>query len=726
MPASNMCWGIEVGAHAIKAVKLELAGEGKCRVADWAFIPHPKVLSTPGVDPNDVIRVSLGALTNQVDLGKAAIAISVPGHSSFARFAKLPPVDPKKVADIVKFEAAQQIPFPLEEVEWDYQTFVTPDSPEVEVGIFAVTKERINERLQMLEDVGITPNFIALSPIAVYNALAYDLDFASGTPGTIIVDIGTTSTDLVVATPGRVWVRTFPLGGHNFTEALVNQFQLSYPKAEKLKREAQDTKHARQVFQAMRPVFTDLAQDIQRSIGYFQSLNSGTELTRVIGVGATWRLPGLRKYLKQQLGLDVYRIDNFKKIGSGSVASSEDSEDGGEVQAAEPQDRKAQFDMLSLEMTTAYGLALQGLGLNAVSGNLMPVASVRQSMWKDKVKWFGLAAGVAAAAAGVMFVNPVRSNFAVQAAQPDPVINQAISRSKELTRQAQEAGVTTAGEPNMAAANMLSLQAHRDVYSWIVSDVQQMFASADARKQSWAQTIQVQGQAAPTIGEGPAFSVTDMSTEYIPPADAATNRGSPLPKEYEAYPAIRVDMQVATNVPEPERFVRETVNRWLVENKQRPNVPYVIVYAGVRGQDYVIGEAKNDGALTGLATRDRGAEEALASARGRDPQAQVTRDGRYAGGGGDGSERGSPRGFMPGGRGGPGRGGNAPGGGGETGEGGGVSLSSGDLETLASVEGAIGKLAPSTASARFVWDVVFVPPAAAKPAEDAAATGGGQ
>ena len=104
MPASNVCWGIEVGAAAIKAVKLENLGDGKCRLVDWAIVQHPKVLSTPGVDPNDVIRVALGQFTNQVDLSKATIAISVPGHSSFARFAKLPPVEPKKVAEIIKFE----------------------------------------------------------------------------------------------------------------------------------------------------------------------------------------------------------------------------------------------------------------------------------------------------------------------------------------------------------------------------------------------------------------------------------------------------------------------------------------------------------------------------------------------------------------------------------------------------------------------------------------------
>ena len=313
MAASNVCWGIEVGSGAIKAVKLEAEG-GRVIVKDFAVIDHPKVLSTPELDQADAMRMAIGTLSNQCDLSKALLAISVPGHQSFARFAKLPPVEPKKVPDIVKFEAVQQIPFPLEEVEWDYQTFVSPDSPDVEVGIFAVTRARILEQLSMVGEFGLTPEIATLGPVAAYNSLAYDLEFTEDTPGTIILDIGTTATDLIIAEAGRVWVRTFPLGGHQFTDALVTSFKLSYSKAERLKREAEQTKHARHVFQAMRPVFTDLVQEVQRSIGYYQSVHAGADLKRLIGMGSTFRLPGLRKYLKQQLHMDVYRIEGFKRV----------------------------------------------------------------------------------------------------------------------------------------------------------------------------------------------------------------------------------------------------------------------------------------------------------------------------------------------------------------------------------------------------------------------------
>ncbi len=49
------------------------------------------------------------------------VAISVPGQRGLPRFVKLPPVESSKIPDLVKFEAKQQIPFPLEDVVWDFQ-----------------------------------------------------------------------------------------------------------------------------------------------------------------------------------------------------------------------------------------------------------------------------------------------------------------------------------------------------------------------------------------------------------------------------------------------------------------------------------------------------------------------------------------------------------------------------------------------------------------------------
>ncbi len=177
MAHPSAAWGIEIGQFAIKAIRLERDGDN-VSVTDFAVLPHRKVLSTPDIDVAEVTRLSLGQLISEKDLEGEHLVISVPGHSAFARFAKLPPVEKKDLPEIVKFEAVQQIPFPIEEVEWDYEAFHQEGLPEVEVGIFAITRERVNERLDVYGEVGITPETLTLSPVSLFNAMNYDLNLS--------------------------------------------------------------------------------------------------------------------------------------------------------------------------------------------------------------------------------------------------------------------------------------------------------------------------------------------------------------------------------------------------------------------------------------------------------------------------------------------------------------------------------------------------------------------
>ncbi len=692
MASSNISWGIEIGAGGVRAIKLAADGDA-VRVLEFASFDHAKVLSTPDIDQDDVMRVAIGTLASRYDLSGAQIAISIPGHQSFARFAKLPPVEPKKVPDIVKFEAVQQIPFPLEDVEWDFQTFLSPDSPEVEVGIFAVMRERIMERLALLEDVGITPDIATLSPLSVYNAFAHDLDFSQNMPGTILLDIGTMATDLVIAHSGRVWVRTFPIGGHQFTEALVETFKVPYSKAEKLKKEAEKTKHARHVFQAMRPVFTDLVQEVQRSIGYYQSLHPDAELKRLIGTGSTFRLPGLRKYLKQQLQLDVYRLEQFKKL-------SVDDAHAGEFQTA------------SLNLATAYGLALQGLGLASLNANLMPVAMVRDAMWKRKVGWFGAAAAVAAVASGAWFVRPFLDNAAITAAGTPAVFNQAINEANAMKARAQSAGVLSDLDQALNAEEMINLIDTDQVYAHVVADLGKIFEKADE------------------VGEGtissdePALTLLSMTTDYregekeesalddpnarfndpvgrnefdpgmdsmIITAPVGRPRGGQTsvavaggdPEEVKAIKRIRVEMVVTTTHPEPLDFMDESIQAWLEENAERGDVPYTIYY----DEDLLVFEKLTD---DGRVTPRQGGNRR--SGFGRPGGSQTITTIITPGGG--------PGVFTP----------DQRGGGGWQGGGRGTR-GGGDLDRLAPIEPPEDRSASPTGQFTVVWFVLLDPPA---------------
>lgn len=463
MSKKNDSWGIEVGANAIKAMRLVREGT-EIEVAAYDVIPFKKVLTTPDLNVDEAIQVNLDQFLTRHDVSKSSVVVSVPGNMAFARFAKLPPVEPKKIPDIVKFEAQQQIPFPIAQVEWDYQVFAQDDSPDVEVGIFAIAKERVGQFLANYNRMNIKIDALTLSPLAVLNAMAYDMDLFKAGKGTIILDIGTTSTDLIVSEGGRVWLRTMAIGGNNFTEALVKAFKLSFPKAEKLKREAGTSKYARQIFQAMRPVFADLVQEIQKSLGFYQTSNRDAELHQLIGVGSTFRLPGLQKFLKQQLEIDIIRPDGFKKI----------KVDGKQA---------ADFSENALNMSTAYGLALQGLGMEQVSANILPEHVVKARLWKAKQPWIAAASAlVLVSVAGAWFKTSSDKNaYLAQKAQSDqevnPVIEQANRLKNELTTNVQ------ATDPRQRIENLQRVLDYRDVWPKLMEDVALAAASLGAQRE---------------------------------------------------------------------------------------------------------------------------------------------------------------------------------------------------------------------------------------------------
>jgi type IV pilus assembly protein PilM len=542
MPKSQSAWGIEIGAFAIKAIRLERDGD-EVFVRDFAYIPHAKPLSSPDSDPTEITRLTLQQFIAAKNLEDHPTVISVPGHVGLARFAKLPPVEPKKIPDIVKFEAAQQIPFPMDEVEWDYQTFSSDDNPDVEVGIFAITKDKIAERLSLYAEFGIRPEIVTLGPLAAFNALSHDLNLNEQSPPVVALDIGTQSSDVVIAYSGRCWVRTFPLGGTHFTDALAESFNIKYGKADKLKAESASSKYARQMMQAMRPVFGDLVTDVQRSIGHFQMSHPESPIKHVVGLGSTFRIPGLRKFLSQQLNIEVERLDEFKRI---------------RVEGREAAD----FAANSVNFVTAYGLALQGVGLSRISVNLAPLRGLREKIWSAKNKWFIAAACVSVAASAGLFLRPMLESGAIRAADPHVQKAQGVVRfGQGLKSKLDQAN--NLGQTGATVTNTLRLGGSRDIWPQLVRDAFAISLSG--------------GPSAELASESPAAisAIDPGKIRLIAIEDLA---GTYVFGEEDKSRSVDVTLKVAfvnMNRSGPT-FLNETAGKWLRDNADRAGVPYTI------------------------------------------------------------------------------------------------------------------------------------------------------
>src|SRR3954453_3390683 len=150
-------WGIEIGQCALKALRLE-AVEGVVTATAFDYVEHPKILSQPDADPDELTREALQIFLSRNVLRGDTVAISAPGQSGLARVVKLPPVEEKKIPDIVRFEAKQQIPFNLDEVVWDFQkigagTVVDNLAMDAEIGLFAMKRDLVNRAIQVFKEM---------------------------------------------------------------------------------------------------------------------------------------------------------------------------------------------------------------------------------------------------------------------------------------------------------------------------------------------------------------------------------------------------------------------------------------------------------------------------------------------------------------------------------------------------------------------------------------------
>ena len=208
----------------------------KLIVDAFDYIEYPKILSQPGSDPAELIGDALKQFLSRNSVLGDRVAISVAGQAGLARFIKLPPVEAKKIPDIVRYEAKQQIPFDLNDVVWDYQRMGIGSVEEgfaldTEVGLFAMKRDAVFRVLEPFRKLDIDVDIVQLAPLVLYNFLLFDqltdlpppdeYDADNPPESTVIIAMGTDATDLVITNGYRVWQRPIPLGGTHFTKALA-------------------------------------------------------------------------------------------------------------------------------------------------------------------------------------------------------------------------------------------------------------------------------------------------------------------------------------------------------------------------------------------------------------------------------------------------------------------------------------------------------------------------
>ncbi len=248
---------------------------------------------------------------------------------------------------------------------------------EIEVGLFALKRERVEELLDLLSPWRRNLRVIQDAPLAVYNFLEYEQRVDEPC---IVLDVGGATADVLVLNPPRYWVRTLLVAGNDLTNALVQKLGVTSQEAELIKARAGRSAHREQILRTLQPVFDEITNEVQRSLGYYKSLVRETKFDRILALGNAMRLEGMQQVLGGGL---QYKVEPLRELRR--------------IQVGEGVDREKLAEGLP-GACAALGLIVQGAGAGRITINMVPEDIATAAEISRKKPW------ILAAAAGVLVI----------------------------------------------------------------------------------------------------------------------------------------------------------------------------------------------------------------------------------------------------------------------------------------------------------------------------------
>ncbi len=269
-------------------------------------------------------RLAIDGMKEALKLKGGPVNYAISGQNIFARFVKLPPVAEDKVESIIGFEAQQNVPFPIEEVVWDYQLVGDgKGSGQVEVVLVAIKADLLDDINAATESGGFRTQVVDAAPMALYNAFRYNY---ADLPGcSLLIDLGARTTNLIFIEPGKVFSRSIPIGGNTITGNLAKEFQESFAAAEDRKKnkgyvslggayaDDKDPDVAKEA-KIIRNAMTRLHAEISRSINFYRAQQAGTAPARIFLCGGTANLPYLREFFAEKFQLPIEFFNPLRNV----------------------------------------------------------------------------------------------------------------------------------------------------------------------------------------------------------------------------------------------------------------------------------------------------------------------------------------------------------------------------------------------------------------------------
>ncbi|MBU1863517.1 MAG: pilus assembly protein PilM [Candidatus Omnitrophica bacterium] len=318
MKSTKTIYALDIGSSSLKFAKCERGRKG-------LTIRKAQIYSLPlefnkAQTEQEKIKGWIDALAKMLQEEKGGrqkkIVVSLPADLTFVRYITLPKIPVSKIHKIIRFEAEQQIPFLLSDVEWSYEILPSPKK-EVAIVIGAAKKKFVEELTKLLASFHFRVESFEASQLVLYNlAQMYEV----GKSGTIIVDIGMQSTQVVILCKGLSWGRTLWQGSFRMTKLIAEQLKIDIGEAEKLKRARMHDgsflmaqKNKKVAHDIVDGIIKDnlygIINEISRTMSYYLSIMRGAVFQKIILTGGGTAINHIDTFFEKNLGIKTEIAD---------------------------------------------------------------------------------------------------------------------------------------------------------------------------------------------------------------------------------------------------------------------------------------------------------------------------------------------------------------------------------------------------------------------------------
>lgn len=440
--ASDRILALNIGAGQITLAEFKLASGKVPELLQYGAAPLG-LEPDSDMDPSGFIIAALQDIMRDKGIRPGPLMMTVSGQAVFPRFVKLPVVAKDKVRAMIQTEAEQNVPFPIDELTWDYQLIDSDnDMGEQNAMIVAAKTESIVALTNSIAAAGLEPEIVDVAPLAIYNCVCHCNPGQSGC--SMVLDIGSRSTNLVFIENGKVFYRSIPVAGNAITQEIAKTFQVDFREAEKMKLEsgfvalggvtAAEDDTADRMSKCIRSVVTRLHAEVNRSINFYRSQQGGSVPTKVYLTGGSSILQYMDTFFREKLKVDVEFLNPFTGITLGPRVDA--------------QKAASEFHQLA----EAVGMAIRKNGGAQVEINLMPPNLVEKKTFRRRIPFFAVA-GVALVIASffALLAGGVKSEYAEKSKKD---VERRLSRFDSTSKQ-------IASEEESRAAVIADLEQYR-------------------------------------------------------------------------------------------------------------------------------------------------------------------------------------------------------------------------------------------------------------------------